>query len=245
MARLLCIVALLCIEFCVLATASEKGSYAKNTRLFAEIVETSTGPPETTTSALGFASIVFCYTAHCCGQVAQYCLMCPSLLAYIHGQYSCSERPAQSLMCQLNHLLFNMLLARLSVCPCQVQVWSQGSAELLQVQMRIQRCYIDLKTKPTWMAEHFLSRKFMHVFDYFSCPYIGKPCAESAQFAKPTILVWLCQSSSAIWSYSTLCFSLEIGHRWRVTCRYKPNVLLVLIDVFVCFSSSDPEEDEE
>ena len=53
--------------------------------LFAKIVETSTGPPEITTSALGVAFIVFCYTAHCCGQVAQYCLMCHSLLEYIHA----------------------------------------------------------------------------------------------------------------------------------------------------------------
>ena len=35
---------------------------------------------------------------------------------------------------------------------------------------------------------------------------------------------------------SLLCFSLEIGHRWRVTCRYKPKVLLFLIDLFLYVS---------
>ena len=57
LARLLYIVALLCIEFCVLATASATGSYAKNTRLFAKIVETSTGPPEIMTSAWDLLSL--------------------------------------------------------------------------------------------------------------------------------------------------------------------------------------------
>ena len=172
--------ALLSIEFCVPATASEKRVLCQNTSLFAEIVGTSNGLLEITTSALGYAFTVFCYTAH----VAQYCLMCPSRSAYIHGQYSCSERPAQSLMWQLNHLLFNMLLARLSVCPCQVQVRSQGSAELLQVANATSWMLNDLKTTSImddWaFPESQIHALFwiFHLEENMAAPE-GIPCAPS------------------------------------------------------------------
>ena len=57
------------------------------------------------------------------------------LSPHSNEQYNCSGvfKAYTSSMCQLHHLLFTMLLARLSVCPCQVQVQSQLPAKLLRV----------------------------------------------------------------------------------------------------------------
>ena len=53
----------------------------------------------------------------------------------VNEQYGCSGilTACTSSVCRLYHLLFTMLLARLAVCPCQIQEQSQLSAKLLQV----------------------------------------------------------------------------------------------------------------
>ena len=86
MARLLRIVALLCIEFCVLTTASaKKCSYAGNARVICQNVGALKSTDEKcatsahqciSTPALGVVFAAVCCTDHCCGQAAQYCLMC-------------------------------------------------------------------------------------------------------------------------------------------------------------------------
>ena len=49
------------------------------------VTETSTGPPEITMSALGVPFIVFCHTAHRCGQAAQYCFYVSFTVSCIHA----------------------------------------------------------------------------------------------------------------------------------------------------------------
>ena len=89
------------------------------------------------------------------------------------------------------------------------------------------------RQRQSWLAEHFLSRNSCTFSNISVARTLGKNMetmcwirtfcelfSSRTCIALIRILVWLCHSNSAIWSYSTLCFSLEIGHRWRATCRY-------------------------
>ena len=115
-------------------------------------------------------------------------------------------KESTSSMCQL-------LLARLSVCPCQVQVRSQGSKELLQVAN-------DWAFPESPIHARFL---IFHLKENMAAPE-GIPC-----------VAWFSRLALALGTFLKLLnlqFFIRNRNRWLVTCRYKNNGLLFLIDVF-------------
>ena len=118
--------------------------------------------------------------------------------------------------------------------PCQAQMQSQGSNEL------------------PWaiVTEHFVSYQFVHAFEYVTFRttqwhkrfpvLLGYPI-ELLSLVR--IFVWRCQPTSAMLGNWTLTFFIRNRNRWLVTCRYKNNGLLFLIDVFWSYPSSDSEEE--
>ena len=92
-------------------------------------------------------------------------------------------------------------------------------------QMRLHGCWIIWRQSQSWMTEHSLSRQFMHAFEYFTLrrtwPHqrgfpvrhvihtFSKLFSSGTCIALIRILVWRCQSKSAIWSYLNLVFFIR------------------------------------